>query len=237
MAMNWFDLVNPKYFDLKVVEAVFPLLVKGIGVTIAVTLAGWILATLIGFPLLLLRRSRSHIVSRFATGFVEFVRSTPILVQIYFYFYVLPNVGIVLEPITTGILALTIHYGCYMSEAYRSSLEAIHPGQWDAVTSLGFSRRDVYRHIILPQMMPPLIPTLGNFLILMFKDSPLLASIGVVEMMHYASGYSMEHFRYLEPITLVGVVFLVLSLGTAGAIRFIEARVGRQWLGRRTLRD
>lgn len=237
MTGDWLDLFSSKYFDLHVVAAVFPLLLRGIGVTIGVTFAGWTLAALVGFPLLLLRRSRLGLI-RWATGsFIEFVRSTPILVQIYFYFYVLPSVSIVLEPVTTGILALTIHYGCYMSEAYRSGLESIHHGQWDAVTALGFSKLDVYRYIILPQMAPPLIPALGNFLILMFKDSPLLASIGVVEMMHYATGYSMDHFRYLEPITLVGLVFLMLSLGSAGAIRFVEARVGREWLGRKALRD
>lgn len=235
--IDWTSLIHSKYFDFQAVETVFPLILKGVGTTIAVTIAGWFLAVIIGFPLLLLRRSQVRWIGWATTSFVEFVRSTPMLVQIYFYFYVLPNVGIALEPITTGILALTVHYGCYMSEAYRSSLESVHPGQWDAVTSLGFTRFDTYRHVVLPQMMPSLIPILGNFVILMFKDSPLLASIGVVEMMHYATGYSMENFRYLEPITLVGLIFLTLSLGSAAIIRFIESKLGRQWLGRSTVRD
>lgn len=234
---EWLDFFSTRYFDLHVVVEVVPLLLKGVGTTIGVTLLGWVLAAVVGFPLLLLRRSRVLPISWAAAGFIEFVRSTPILVQIYFYFYVLPNVGIVLEPISTGILALTIHYGCYMSEAYRSGLESVHHGQWDAVTALGFSKIDVYRYVILPQMVPPLIPALGNFLILMIKDSPLLATIGVVEMMYYATGYSMDTFRYLEPITIVGMIFLVLSLASASAIRFLEARVGRKWLGRTELRD
>ncbi len=237
MNSDWLDLFSSKYFDLHVVAQVFPLILKGVWVSIAVTFTGWLLAALVGFPLLLLRRSRFVPLSWAAGGFIEFVRSTPILVQIYFYFYVLPNTGIVLDPISTGILALTIHYGCYMSEAYRSGLEAIHHGQWDAVTALGFSKLHVYRYVILPQMVPPLIPALGNFLILMIKDSPLLASIGVVEMMYYATGYSMDTFRYLEPTTIVGLIFLMLSLASAAAIRFVEARVGRKWLGRAGLRD
>ena len=237
MNPDWLSLLSTRYFDLNVVVEVFPLLLKGVGTTIWVTLVGWGLAASVGFPLLLLRRSRFRPLGWIVSGFIEFVRSTPILVQIYFYFYVLPSAGVVLDPISTGLLALTIHYGCYMSEAYRSGLEAIHPGQWDAVTALGFSKLDVYRHVILPQMVPPLIPALGNFLILMIKDSPLLASIGVVEMMYYATGYSMDTFRYLEPITIVGLIFLALSLASASAIRFLEARVGRKWLGREELRD
>ncbi len=228
----WLEFLSTKYFDIRVVLDVIPLLVKGIWVTIMVTITAWLLAMVVGFPLLLLRRSRIRIVGWAVGGFIEFVRSTPILVQIYFYFYVLPEFGIVLDRITTGILALTIYYGCYMSEAYRSSLEAIHHGQWDAVTALGFSKFDVFVYVILPQMVPRLIPALGNFLILMIKDSPLLASIGVVEMMFIASGYGMDNFRYLEPITIVGVFFLTLSLASAGLIRFLEAKIGRKWLGR-----
>lgn len=229
---DWVDLISTRFFDFHVAAEVFPLLLRGVGVTILVTLAGWILAAIVGLPLLLLRRSKVVPISWAVGGFIEFVRSTPILVQIYFYFYVLPNIGIVLEPITTGILALTIHYGCYMSEAYRSGLESLHPGQWDGVTALGFSKIDAYRYVILPQMVPPLIPAFSNFLILMFKESPLLATIGVAEMMFYATGYSMDHFRYLEPITIVGLIFLLLSLGTASVARILEARIGRKWLGR-----
>lgn len=228
----WLDLISTEYFDFNVVAELLPLLLRGATITVGVTLAGWICAVLVGFPLLLLRRSALAPVRWLAGGAIDFVRSTPILVQIYFYFYVLPNVGIRLEPVTTGILALTIHYGCYMSEAYRSALNSIHQGQWDAITALGFGKLDTYRHVILPQMAPPMIPALGNFLILMFKDSPLLASIGVAEMMFYATGYSMDNFRYLEPITIVGVIFLILSLVSAAAIRTLEAKVGHKWLGR-----
>lgn len=230
--MNWLDVISTEHFDFHVVAEVLPLILKGVLITIPVTVTGWVLAALIGFPLLLLRRSRWWPLRWLVGGFIEFIRSTPILVQIYFYFYVLPGMGLVLEPITTGILALTIHYGCYMSEAYRSGLESVHHGQWDAVSALGFSKFDVYRYVILPQMVPPLIPALGNFLILMIKDSPLLASIGVVEMMFYVTGYSMDNFRFLEPITIVGLIFLTLSLASASAIRFLEAKVGRDWLVR-----
>ena len=154
------------------------------------------------------------------------------LVQIYFFFFVLPDIGIVLSPVATGIVAMTIHYGCYMSEVYRSGLESIPNGQWEAVTSLGFPQFSAYRHVILPQVVPRIIPAAGNFLVFMFKDSPLLAAISVREVMFVAIQHGVDEFQFLEPITMCGLVFLVLSLGSATAIRKVEARVGYVWLGR-----
>src|SRR6185295_19818523 len=134
-------------------------------------ICGFLIALVLGIPLMLWRRSGVVAVSRTTAFFVEFVRSTPLLVQIYCFYYVLPDIGIRLDPITTGIIALSLHYGCYMSEVYRSALEAIPTGQWDATTALGYSRRDTYRFLILPQVIPRIIPTAGAFLLYMVKDS------------------------------------------------------------------
>lgn len=232
MNPDWLEAVSTKWFDTKLAVEVLPLLIEATGITIYVTVTAWMLAMVIGFPLLLLRRTRIRLIARPINFLVEFIRSTPILVQIYFFFYVLPDFGIVLSAVATGIFAMTLHYGCYMSEVYRSGLESIHHGQWDAVTALGFSRIDTYRYVILPQMVPPLVPASGNFLVFMIKDSPLLASIGATELMFVASGIGMDTFQYLEPITMVGLIFLVLSLLGAAGTRLVEARVGRVWLGK-----
>lgn len=229
-----FDLaqLSPKWFKLDVAIAVLPKLLAATGITIYVTVAAFVLALVLGFPLLLMRRSRLKFIARPTSVMVEFIRSTPLLVQIYFFFFVLPDLGIVLSPVATGIIAMTIHYGCYMSEVYRSSLESIPHGQWDAVTSLGFSRFDAYRQVILPQMIPQMIPAVGNFLVFMFKDSPLLAAISAREVMFVATQHGIDNFQYIEPITMCGLIFLTLSLGSAAVIRRVEARVGRAWLGR-----
>ena len=183
MNPEWLEALSVEWFDTKLAVEVLPLLIEGTGITLYVTVTAWMLAMVIGFPLLLLRRTRIRLISRPIGFLVEFIRSTPILVQIYFFFFVLPDLGLVLSPVATGIFAMTLHYGCYMSEVYRSGLESIHHGQWDAVTALGFSRIDTYRYVILPQIVPPLVPASGNFLVFMMKDSPLLASIGATELM------------------------------------------------------
>lgn len=230
MILNLAQL-SPKWFHLNVAVEILPKLLAATGVTIYVTVIAFAIALILGLPLLLLRQSPYKFIARPTVTAIEFIRSTPLLVQIYFFFFVLPDYGIVLSPVATGIVALSIHYGCYMSEVYRSGLESIPSGQWDAATSLNFSRLGVYRYLILPQVIPRVIPAAGNFLIYMFKDSPLLAAITVHELMYVAVQHGMDNFQYLEPITMCGLIFLALSLGSTVIIRIIEARVGSVWLG------
>src|SRR5262245_55445387 len=129
-----FDLtaLGPDWFNLKVAVQILPELVAAAWVTIYVTLISFVLSLIVGLLLLLLRRSRSWLVARPTALFIEFVRSTPLLVQIYFFFFVMPELGVTLSPIATGIAAIATHYSCYMSEVYRSGLESIPHGQWDA---------------------------------------------------------------------------------------------------------
>lgn len=216
-------------FDFDLAVEILPWLAKGAMITLEATVAGFAIAVVGGIPLLLLRRSRSHMVSK-TTGFiVEFIRNTPILVQLFFLYFVAPSYGITLDPLATGILVLGVHYSCYMSEVYRSGLENVHSGQWDAATALSFSPWQTFRYIVFPQAIPPIIPAAGNYLIYMFKDSPLLAAISVPEMMHGAQKVGSENFQYLEPITVVGVIFLVMSLASAALLQVVERRIGRRW--------
>ena len=224
--------MTASWFDTALAVQILPTLMRATGVSIFVTICGFLIALLLGIPLMLARRSGWGAVSRITAFFIEFVRSTPLLVQIYFFFYVLPDIGIRLDPITTGIIAVSLHYGCYLSEVYRSGIEAIPTGQWDASTALGFSRRDNFCFIILPQMIPRIIPTAGNFLVYMVKDSPLLASIGVAEVMFVAKDISQERFQYLEPITMCGLIFLLFSSSFSALLRYTETMVGRTWVAK-----
>ena len=206
---------------------VLPVLVQGLAVTIKATLLGMALALVLGLLLALARRARSRTVSWTATGVIEFVRSTPLLVQIYFLFYVLPQTGITLSPMMTGVLALGIHYAAYCAEVYRAGIESIPKGQYEAATALNLSHARTTFAIILPQAIPPVVPALGNYLVAMFKDTPLLSAITVLELLQRAKILGSESFRYVEPLTLVGIIFLVLSLVAATGIRSLEARLRR----------
>ena len=212
-------------FDWGYVWEVAPRLAEGLVVTIQATLVGMAVALTLGLVLALARRSRHRLVSWPTGVLVEFVRSTPLLVQIYFLFYVLPDAGLRLSPLATGVIALGLHYAAYCSEVYRAGLESVPKGQWEAAVALNLTRWRTMKDIIIPQAIPPVVPALGNYLVAMFKDTPLLSAITVVELLQAAKLAGAERFRYIEPLTLVGVLFLVLSLASAAAIRRVEARL------------
>jgi polar amino acid transport system permease protein len=159
---------------------------------------------------------------------VEFIRSTPLVLQIFFVFYVGPQFGLRLSPWIAGMIAIGLHYAAYLSEVYRGGLENVPKGQWEAATSLNLSTARTYFRVVIPQALPPSLAGMGNYLVGIFKDTPMLSVIGVAELMHTANAIGSETYRFLEPYTLVGIIFLAISLPTAAGIRLFEAWVRRK---------
>lgn len=207
---------------------ILPRLLVATRITIAATVVGFLLALIVGLLLALARRSSLRVVSWPATAFIEFVRSTPLLVQLYFLFFILPRFGVALSPFVTGVIGLGLHYGTYLSEVYRAGIGSVPRGQWEAARALNFSARYTWTRVILPQAIPPMVPAFGNYFIVMFKETPLLSAITVVELLQTAKIIGARSFRYVEPYTLVGLIFLVLSYPSALLIRRLEARLERQ---------
>lgn len=194
--------------------------------------AGYGIAVVLGLVLALAQRTPIKPLTMVVREAVEFIRSTPLVLQIFFVFYVGPQIGIRLSPWTAGMIAIGLHYASYLSEVYRGGLESVPKGQWEAATALNMSAVQTYRRIIIPQALPPSLAGMGNYLVGIFKDTPMLSVIGVAELMHTATAIGSESYRYLEPYTLVGVIFLMISLPTAWGTRRFEAWV-RQKLGLR----
>lgn len=209
-------------WDWSFAISVIPQLLPGLFVTIEAAVLGFILAMILGLILALLRRSRSKFVSLLSGAIVEFVRRTPLLVQLYLVFYVLPNYGLTLPALQTGIIALGIHYSTYASEVYRAGIESVPPGQWEAATALNLSGWRTWSSVIIPQAIPAVAPALGNYMVSMFKEVPLLSSITVLELLNVAKQISAEQFRYLEPMTLVGAFFVVVSYSSSVLLRRLE---------------
>lgn len=205
--------------------SILPQLLSAIHITILATLTGFLLALVGGMVLVFGRRAKRKWLAWLTAGFVEFVRSTPLLVQLYFIFYGLPAIGISLSPFTAGVLGLGIHYSTYLSEVYRSGIDAVPRGQWEAAKALNFSPRQTWAKIILPQAIRPVIPVLGNYLLVMFKETPILSAITLVELLHTAKIIGSHSFRYLEAFTLVGILFLVLSYVSSLLVRQLEIRL------------
>jgi len=189
---------------------------------------GYAIAMVLGLVFALAQRTGWRPLTFIVREFIEFIRSTPLVLQIFFIFYVGPQFGIRLSPWVSGMIAIGLHYSAYLSEVYRAGIEAVPKGQWEACRALNMSARDTYFRIVIPQALPPSIPGMGNYLVGIFKDTPMLSVIGVAELMQTANAIGSETYRFLEPFTLVGVIFLALSLPTAGLVRLLEIRVRRK---------
>ena len=218
MNFNW---------DWGLTIAILPRLLEAFQITVLATVLGVLLALALGLVIALVRRAAPRPVAAATGVLVEFVRSTPLLIQIYFLFYVTPRFGLTLSPLVTGVTALGVHYSAYMSEVYRAGIDSVPRGQWDAATALNLGRLHAFRRVILPQALPPVVPALGNYVIAMFKDTPMLSTITVLEVLNVARTIGSETFRYVEPLTLVGVFFLVASLLAARGVRAVERRFTR----------
>ena len=213
------------FFDWQFAWEILPQLLQASLKTIGITISGFAIAVVLGLFLAVARRSKRVWLSWPATGLIEFIRSTPLLIQAYFLFYVFPNYGINLSALQAGIVAIAVHYACYTAEVYRAGLDAVPRAQWEAVTALNMKPTTAYRDVTLPQALRPILPALGNYLVAMLKDTPVLSAITVVEIMQQAKNIGSESFRYLEPITMVGLFFLFLSLALAWCVRRLENRL------------
>lgn len=210
----------------------FPYVAKGLYITFGLTIACYVFALVFGFVWTFLRRIPNRPIAFIVTWTMEFIRSTPPLVQLYFLFYslpMIPYIGISLSPFACAVLALGIHFSTYIGEVYRSGIESVDAGQWEASQALNLSTYQKWTKIILPQALPPTIPMLGNYLIIMFKEIPLASTIGVMGILHLANDYGSIHYRFLEPITVVAILFLALSYPSAILIRKLEEKMNRRY--------
>lgn len=207
---------------------ILPRLLAATGNTLLAAGFGYAIAVVLGLVFALAQRTPYRVLTLIVRESVEFIRSTPLVLQIFFVFYVGPQFGLRLSPWTAGMIAIGLHYAAYLSEVYRGGLDSVPRGQWEAATSLNLSTSRTYSRVIIPQALPPSLAGMGNYLVGIFKDTPMLSVIGVAELMHTANAIGSETYRFLEPYTLVGIIFLAISLPTAAGISLFEAWIRRK---------
>jgi polar amino acid transport system permease protein len=215
-------------WDWAFAAEILPRLIHATGYTLLAAGGGYLIALILGLALTFLQRSRSRALTVVVREVMEFVRSTPLVLQIFFIFYVGPQFGLRLSPWTAGMIAIGLHYGAYLSEVFRGGIESVPKGQWEAAIALNLSTVKTYVRIILPQALPSALAGMGNYLVGILKDTPMLAVIGVTELLHAANTIGAESYRYLEPYTIVGLIFLLLSLPAAALIRSAETWVRKK---------
>lgn len=208
-------------------QELFPLILEGARILLLVTLMSAALALVLGLVIAVVNRSAPKAVSIPLFGIVEFIRNTPLLVQALFvWFAVIAWLGESASPMVVGVLVLGLHYATYTSEAYRAGIDGIPKGQWEAITALSLPRPRAWISVLLPQALRRSAPALGNYVIALFKEVPILSAIGVAEMVHQVTAYTgLNYGGALEGYALAGFVFLALSYPTALLMRKLENRL------------
>ncbi|WP_369259693.1 ectoine/hydroxyectoine ABC transporter permease subunit EhuD [Streptomyces sp. R35] len=214
-------------WDWSAVGDFMPHFWDGLLVTLQALALGSVISFALGLVWALLMRTPTRWV-RWPVGVVtEFIRNTPLLVQLFFLFYVLPEWNITFSALTTGVVAIGLHYSTYTMQVYRAGIEAVPAGQWEAARALSLPVRRTWTAVILPQAIRRVVPPLGNYVISMLKDTPILMVITVMEMLGEARLYSQQHFQFTEPLTVIGVAFILISYPASLLLRALERRLVR----------
>ncbi|MGB3539176.1 MAG: amino acid ABC transporter permease [Mesorhizobium sp.] len=199
-------------FDWSVIADNWPLLLQGAGVTVMLTFATMALALPGGMVLTLMRMSRLAPVRAFATGFVEFFRTTPIILQVYWVFYVLPVlIDFRASAFATGLIALTLNVSAFNSETFRSGINSIRAGQRNAALALGMSEWQALRIVIIPQAIHRVLPALASTWVSLFKDTSLVSVIAVAELSYVGLQLRSQTYRVLEVLTAMAALYWLMG--------------------------
>lgn len=197
--------------------------------TIGLTFGVMAVAVILALPVALARLDRSpRYLKVIATIYVEFFRGTPLLLQVYYAFFVLPLVGVKMSPILAGVIAFGLNYAAYLSEVYRSSIAAVNTGQREAGLAMGLSERRIMFKIILPQAARVAAAPMGNYFVALFKDTALLSTIGVVEILFRSQLTASTTYQYFDIYTAAMVIYLIISYPTSIVLRKLEQRLAAQ---------
>ncbi len=199
-------------------------LLLGLGITLQISAISLVLACLVGLLAALLRLSNSLVARAFARGYVELIRNTPLLVQIFFVYFVLsPVLGI--DRFFSAVLALTLFEGAYASEIFRAGIVSIHKGQWEAAFSLGLNNIKTYRFIVLPQAIRRMLPPLTSQAISLVKDSALVSTIAIYDLTMKGQAIIAETYLVFEIWFIVAAIYLAVTLTLSLLINIMEKRL------------
>ena len=213
-------------FHFEVFETYWTWIAKGLWITIYISAISMIFALIIGLFISILRLSKIYILVLISRTYIEFFRGIPLFVFIIWLYYGLAMVsGINFDPITAGIICLSMQHGGYLAEIYRAGIQAVAKGQWEASFSLGFSIINTFIRIIFPQAVKIIIPPTANMFIGMLKDSALVSIIGVNELMRQSQIATSLTFRPFEFYTVTALIYIILTLGLSQMARILELRM------------
>jgi polar amino acid transport system permease protein len=212
-----------------------PDLLRGALVSVELTITVMALSLIFGLIVALARLTRFRAVRTVATIYIEAIRGTPALLQLFYIYFVLPAFGLKLPAFTAGVIGLTLNYSAYLSEVYRAGIQAVAKGQLEAAQALGMSRSLMMRLIILPQALRIVVPPLGNYFISLFKDTALASIITVRELLFSGQIIAATNFQYFAIFTMIGVIYLAISYPGSLGVQYLERRMKIGYRARRRL--
>ena len=204
-----------------------PYLLQGAGLTLVISAAAMVLAVALGLALAALSQAPGRLVHRLVAAYVEIFRNTPLLIQIFIVYFGLPQLGVKLSPFLSGLSALVLYAAAYNTEIFRAGLEAVPRGQLEAARSLGLSGLQALQWVTLPQALRISFPALGNNLVSLVKNSSLVSTIGMVELMFVANDISFNNFRTFEIYGATAVIYVVIVLTLTRLLHTAERRLVR----------
>jgi len=207
-----------------------PRLLKGAVVTLELSFTSMPLGVLVGLICAIAVQTKNRAALWIVRTYVEICRGVPLLVILYFTYFLLPDVGISMPAFWAAVLGLTFNLGAYLSEVFRASIAAVDPGQYQAGMALGMKRWTIYWKIILPQAMAIAIPTVGGYFISLLKDCSLVSVVSVEELLRQGKYIISENFRSVPTFLLIGIIYFIMSFGAAHVIRWLERRLRPAYL-------
>jgi len=213
-------------FHFEVFDTYWTWIAKGLGMTLYISIVAMFFALIIGLIVALIRLSKIKPVALLGRAYIEFFRGIPLFVFIIWLYYgIAMVVGINFRPLVAGVICLGMQHGGYLAEIYRSGIQAISKGQWEASYSLGFSPSRTFVKIIFPQAFKIIIPPTANMFVGMLKDSALVSIIGVNELMRQSQMATSLTFRPFEFYTVTALIYVGLTLGFSQLVKMLEARM------------
>lgn len=211
--------------DFETLKMYLTPLAEGATWTLALFFCSAILAVIVGLIVCLCRLSKSRILSRAARVYIDVIRGTPLLLQLFYIYYGLPELGVVIDGFTAGVLGLTLNFGAYLAELFRSGIQSVDSGQHEAARALGLSKTERLRFIVLPQALRTVFPALGNYALVLIKETSLVAVISVYELMRAGEMLAGATFQSLTVYTLVGIIYFAMCSILAWIFRRYERRL------------
>lgn len=205
-----------------------PQLLDGVWVTIYLTFLTMPVALVLGLLLALARLDTSpRVLAWVAAAVVEVVRGTPLILQLFYIYFVLPYAGVRLDPILAAVIGLSINYAAYLSEVFRGGIAAVDRSQWEAGQALAMRHGAILRRIVLPQAVRIVVPPVGNYFISLFKDTALVSTIGVAELLFQGRIIASDTFQYVSVFTVIFIIYFLVSFPAQRGVRRLETRLAR----------